>query len=302
MMKKLFIVLLILLSHVQLKAAESYAFSVRIVGKGKPMILIPGIKSSADQFNEIITHYKGHFKCYVITLAGFAGQPPMQLSDHLLRDQRDQIIQYMLDRHLKKPILTGFSFGGLLALWIATTRPDLVGPVIDLDGPAAYQALEHPSLNRDSLVKDHTDWYNKIVSHPLSFYTKQDSTIHAPARHRMAINYMKAMITDTSRILQVLAWDQASDYRTTAEMTRESDTLDLRNDLAKINSPILLLGSWQSWNVYKTKEAALSRYQDEFSKARHIDIAFSDHGKHFLMYEDYDWMIGEMDAFLKKYN
>ncbi len=54
----------------------SYSFGVKITGHGPPMILIPGLKGSADTYNDVVRHYKDRYTCYVITLAGFAGQPP----------------------------------------------------------------------------------------------------------------------------------------------------------------------------------------------------------------------------------
>ena len=87
-MKKLALLLLALSVFLQRtvygKQRVAYSFGVRIIGKGKPMILIPGMKGSADTYNGVVAHYKGHYKCYVITLAGFAGQPPSGVHDHLL--------------------------------------------------------------------------------------------------------------------------------------------------------------------------------------------------------------------------
>src|ERR1700735_3753919 len=128
----LFILTCLLLAVNSKAETPVYSFGVRITGEGKPMILIPGNKGSADTYNEVVAHYKSRYKCYVITLAGFAGQPPSDAHDHLLLQQRDEIIQYIIDKKLHRPVLVGFSFGGALAMWIACTRPDLVGPFIDL--------------------------------------------------------------------------------------------------------------------------------------------------------------------------
>src|SRR5580700_9850957 len=99
------------------KEIPGYSFGIQIVGKGKPMILIPGYKGSADTYNDVVAHYKNHYKCYVITLAGFAGQPPSGAHDHLLQEQRDEIIRYIIQNNLHKPVLVCFSFGAGLGLW-----------------------------------------------------------------------------------------------------------------------------------------------------------------------------------------
>ena len=51
-----------------------YSFGVKITGHGKPMVLVPGLKGAAETFDDVVAHYKDHYTCYVITLAGFAGQ------------------------------------------------------------------------------------------------------------------------------------------------------------------------------------------------------------------------------------
>jgi len=97
-----------------------------------------------------------------------------------------------------------------------------------------------------------------------------------------------------------MKWDEVSDFRSGVLMNLEADTLDLREDVSKIKSPILLLGSWRGYDVIKTKADAEKRYGATFAKAKKITIRFSENGKHFLMWEDFDWMINEMDRFLAK--
>src|SRR6201994_2043490 len=131
-MRNILLTLILAVTLRSVFAQDHYSFGVRIMGKGKPMILIPGFKGSADTYNDVVAHYKDHYTCYAITLAGFAGQPSSGAHDHLLQRQRDEIIQYITDKHLNRPVIVGFSFGGVLATWIATTRPDLTGPLVDL--------------------------------------------------------------------------------------------------------------------------------------------------------------------------
>jgi N-formylmaleamate deformylase len=285
------------------KAGSSkYSFGVRITGKGKPMILIPGNKGSADTYNEVVAHYKNHYRCYVITLAGFAGQPPSGVYDHLLLKQRDDIIRYIIDEHLHKPILVGFSFGAGLAMWIACTKPELIGPFIDLDGTPFDAGVDADHFNKDSLIKANGERYTKALTRTPSYWKMRDSTFHSPASNKEGVIYLQKLVSDTNRIAEIMVWDKASDFRSSVLMNLEADTIDMRDDVAKIKTPILLLGSWRGWDVIKSKADAQKRYGAQFAKAKNITIYFSENGKHFLMWDDFDWMIGEMDKFLLKYN
>ena len=306
-MKKFILLLIGLLSvYYQAKSQEknttNYTFGVRIIGKGKPMILIPGYKGSADTYNEVVAHYKDHYKCYVITLAGFAGQPPSGVYDHLLQKQRDDIIRYIIDKHLHKPVMVGFSFGCTLALWVACTKPELIGPFIALDGTPFDAAVDVDHLDKDSLIKADGVKYNKALAQTPAYWKRRDSIFHSPPSAKQGFIELQKLVSDTNRIAEILVWDKASDFRSGILMELEADTLDMRDDAAKIKSPILLLGSWRGWDLIKTKADAEKRYTAQFSKAKNITITNSENGKHFLMCEDFNWMIEEMDKFLAEYD
>jgi pimeloyl-ACP methyl ester carboxylesterase len=294
------IFLLLLLSSLRLKAgANNYSFGVRIIGKGKPMILIPGLKGSADTYNDVVAHYKDHYTCYVITLAGFAGQPASTELNHPLKGQRDEIIRYIIEKHLHKPVLVGFSFGGTLAIWIASTRPDLIGALVELDGVPFDAGIEKNHVNMDSIRRDSRSRNEKIIEAKADYWKHVDSLRHTKKFRDEGLVELRELVSDTSRLKQIMAWDDSSDYKASRLMINEMNSLDLRDSVSKISSPILVLGSWKGWVNFKTKEAVAARYQKEYSPADKVTIVFSENGKHFLMYDDFNWMVGEMDKFLK---
>jgi N-formylmaleamate deformylase len=295
-MLALFTCLMFTIAHAQ----QQYSFGVRVSGKGRPMILIPGNKGSADTYNEVVDHYKSHYTCYIITLAGFAGQPPSGATDHFLLKQRDDIIRYIIEKHLDKPVLVGFSFGGTLATWIACARPDLIGPFIDIDGTPFDAAVDVKTLNKDSLIDADGKRYTKALSRNADYWKTRDALFHSPMGVTQGVIELQKLMTDTSRIKQVLEWDKMSDFKTGVLINLEADTLDLRDGVAKIKSPILMLGSWKGYDVIKSKAEAEKSYAAQYAKAKNVTMVFSENGKHFLMWEDFDWMISEMDKFLKK--
>src|SRR5437763_12029505 len=105
------------------KAAST--FRVQVIGNGAPMILIPGLSSSGDVWKSTVIHYQNKYQCHVLTLAGFAGEPAVN-EDAFLDRVKNDIIAYIKENHLEKPVIIGHSLGGFLALWIASTEPALI--------------------------------------------------------------------------------------------------------------------------------------------------------------------------------
>ena len=297
------ICLLLFISANAQSTHSSFSFSVKVFGKGKPMLFIPGQTGDGEEtYSTTVKHYEANYKCYVITLAGFAGQPASKRDSDLLKGQRDELIEYMKEQHLKKPILIGFSFGGVLALWMECTAPDLFGKLVDIDGVPFEAAVENPRINKDSLldsVKANLEYWRTRTPAQIAH---GDSAYHSPQDMKEGFEYLKKLVTDTAKISLILKWDVASDYKATWVMVNEINALDLRDNVANIQSPILVLGSWVGWDIIKTKEQAEKAYAKQFVKAKHCRIVFSDHGKHFLMWDDYDWYINQIDKFLAEKN
>jgi pimeloyl-ACP methyl ester carboxylesterase len=106
-------------------------FRVEIYGHGRPMILIPGYSSSGDTWKSTVVHFQHEYTCHVLTLAGFAGVPPVPTP--LLSTVRNDLAAYITRNHLEKPVIIGHSLGGTLALELASRSPELIGPLVIVD-------------------------------------------------------------------------------------------------------------------------------------------------------------------------
>ena len=100
------------------------SFRIKVVGQGQPMILIPGLSPSGDTWNTTVARYRGRFACHVLTLAGFAGVPPIE--QPRLASVRTELAEYIRTQHLTRPNIVGHSLGGTLALALVADLPDLV--------------------------------------------------------------------------------------------------------------------------------------------------------------------------------
>lgn len=106
-------IVMLLTGWTSIGAASS--FEVKVFGKGIPMILIPGIACSGDVWKSTVVQYQDRYECHVITLAGFAGVPPEQ-SDWFLDQVKNDLIFYIKEKHLQKPVIVGHALGGFVAV------------------------------------------------------------------------------------------------------------------------------------------------------------------------------------------
>src|SRR4051794_4650480 len=51
--------------------------AVEVSGSGRPIVFIPGLASSGEVWSSIVAGLQPSYSCHVLTLAGFAGRPPI---------------------------------------------------------------------------------------------------------------------------------------------------------------------------------------------------------------------------------
>ena len=260
------------------------AFEVKVIGKGNPIILIPGYSCSGEVWNETVEHLKNTYQLHVLTIAGFGTAPPIP-DEEILRTVRNQIIQYVKNKKLQKPMLIGHSLGAFMTLWLHSTEPNLFGKSVCVDGVPFISAIYNPLATAESLKND--PQFNKAMV--VENYKK--------IPHEGYIdNITKAMVyqvEDTIRARQIATWNFQSDRRTLGSTIIEMSTTDLRSELPKIKQNFLVLAS-----IFGTRENSTRDYGEQYAllKTKTIVVANS---KHFIMYDQPEWFYDQIDAFLK---
>ena len=116
------------------------SFSVEVIGKGRPVILIPGLMSAPLVWQSTVDGLKADHQLHLIHIAGFAGkaafsrgnQQPQQQS--LLQSVQQELLAYIDAKQLQQPVLIGHSLGGFLAFAVASKAPAKIGPIVSVDG------------------------------------------------------------------------------------------------------------------------------------------------------------------------
>jgi pimeloyl-ACP methyl ester carboxylesterase len=255
------------------------------------MILIPGLECSGEVWAGVIEHYKSSYQIHTLTLAGFAGQPATPLSpaqNSRLAAVRDDLIEYIRVNRLNRPIIVGHSLGGFLAFWVAATAPELVGRVIAVDGVPFLPAL----FNSQSTAAGMKE---QAAAMRTMYASMKPEQMEAMSRFPLA-----SMITDAKDVDRAAKWAGASDPATVGQVTYELMTTDLRQDVSKIQAPVLLIGAGKAFaSDSEGLEKVRAQYEAQIARTRNHKVVFAVHALHFVMFDDLPFLLQTMDDFLK---
>ena len=261
------------------------AFSVKVTGSGRPMILIPGMSCGGDVWNATVEHFKNQYECHVLTLAGFAGQPA--IGTPFLPQVRTELQKYIEDKKLDHPVIIGHSLGGFLAYWIAATAPQKVGPVIAVDGLPFLPQLFNPAATAESM---------KPMAEQFRAMTSSQSTEAFAASNRRAL---EGMITDTKNVDAVEATSKKSDPKSVAEATYEMLTVDLRPLMKDIRTPVLLLGAGSDMTDPAKRAAGEAVYKQQVASIPNHKVVLATNSLHFIQLDQPQFFYTQVEAFLK---
>jgi pimeloyl-ACP methyl ester carboxylesterase len=195
------------------------SFVDQIHGRGRPIILIPGVGCPGSVWDDAVAHFAGA-ETHVLTLAGFAGLPA--IASPINATARAELARYIRDRKLDHPVIIGHSMGGFLAFWLAVTEPDLVGPVIVVDAAPQIDGEPRPEAGARAAAEP---W--RIAS---------DAEFAARTREMFA-----RMANNKAKIAPVLDLVARSDKRAFADALVEMAVVDIRPQVARITAPVLLV-------------------------------------------------------------
>jgi pimeloyl-ACP methyl ester carboxylesterase len=267
--------------------AKNAPFAVQVVGKGKPMILIPGQACAGAVWDGTVDHFKDRYECHVLTLAGFAGRAPIE--GPYLETVRKGIADYIRANKLDKPVIVGHSIlGGFLVYRLGESEPDLVGPLIAVDGMPCHTALFGAIAE---MVKNQlaTDWAQMEKASREEFLKRQKKILTGWLQGRKELEVVEK-------------WSADSDQRTVARAMGELASQDARPELERIKTPVLQLVAFNkaSPRFGITREGLVQRIESQLTRIPRHEIAVIDDAEHFIMFDAPEKMLKRIDEFLAR--
>lgn len=99
-----------------------------MVGEGKPIILLHGNGETSRIFDVLIGQLKSDFTVYAIDSRGHGASDPTDEYDY--NSMMEDVAAFIQQNGLEKPILYGFSDGGIIGLLLALHYPDRLSKLI----------------------------------------------------------------------------------------------------------------------------------------------------------------------------
>jgi N-formylmaleamate deformylase len=258
------------------------AFSVKVTGSGRPVIFIPGLASPGSVWDGTLAHLAGHVQAHVLTLAGFAGQPP--IAAPFMQQVHDQIVEYIHANHLAHPIVVGHSLGGVMSLWLAESDPDVAG-IVDVDGFPFLAGAADPSVTAEQAATQAKEIHDQMAAM---------TPDQLAAQMKQFLGGMISKPDDLQRMSDAAA---KSDAGTIATAFSELIAKDLRPDLAKIAIPVTIVAATDSVAPPEKLQAA---WHGQVDVIPHVDLEFVGSAKHFVMLDQPDVFYSLLDKALAK--
>jgi len=265
------------------------SFRVKVVGSGPPIIMIPGLSSSGETWDSTVARYSGRFECHVLTLAGFAGVPRVESpGGSMLSKVREDLASYIRSKALRQPVLIGHSLGGYIALDFASHYPADVSRLVIVDAYPFMMGVD-PSMTLAQA---------KVIAAQVrqGIRGMTQDAYEAYAKSGVSTNSLVTSEPDQKRLIE---WALASDRASVADALAEMMSADLREDVAKIRAPTLILAAWRgNEDVGANYQVVEKNMHEQYAKLAGAEIRVSDTARHFIMWDDPQWMFAHLDRFL----
>ena len=262
----------------QSKKLEPKPFVVETIGKGKPILFLPGFTVPGSIWKKTIENVKLKGKSYLFSYAGFNGNKPIKMPWY--SSIKNAIIKYIKDNNLSDIIIIGHSMGGNLAIDIASELPNRVSKMIIIEALPCIREVMMPNVPAESLFYE-------------SPYNKQMLEMNEQQFKNMASMMATNMTLNKEKIDVITNWIIEADRKTWVYGYTDLLKLDLRNVLNKVKCKTLILGA-----SYPDAKIAKKNYENQYSNLTNKTIIMASNSKHFIMFDQPEWFYETLNDFL----
>lgn len=267
-------------------AADDRQFVTQVSGTGKAVILIPGLMSDSQVWDQLAVTLSKTYQVHLINIAGF-GRTPAVATPSLI-GAKQQLLAYIDQQQLIKPGIIGHSLGGFMGFWLASVAPANIGPVISVDGLPFIGPVF--TRTNQTTTQDLAAQAQQIKA---MYKTMSQQQLSDQSRYSLSIQASSAASKE-----KVMAMVQSSDPKTVGQAIYTLMSHDLRQEIANITSAVLLLGASGGFSTDQQKTAIRTIYLEQLQALPSAELQMNSKARHFIMFDDPSWLEQQIVDFL----
>jgi pimeloyl-ACP methyl ester carboxylesterase len=265
---------------------ENPYFSVEVTGSGPDIILMPGLASSRAVWDGTVDGLKDRYTLHAIQVNGFAGAPAFGNAgnENILDDLADGIAAYSSE--LESPsVLVGHSLGGLVAMKTALEPDANLRQLIIVDVLPFFSVLMDPAASADSMAPVAAMMKAALIAQPDDLFAQRQSEA------------LQSLVKSDSDLELALNWSVDSDRTVMAQAMSEVLVTDLREDVANIAVPTLIVYACD--DEILNMEGVEAFYEALYSTIPDHQLIAVDDAFHFVMLDQPDAFLAALQTALK---
>ncbi|MBS2101141.1 alpha/beta fold hydrolase [Carboxylicivirga linearis] len=278
-MKNIILILAVFFSLNTQAQTSNQAIDVKVMGKGKPVMLIPGFTVPGEGWDAVVNQLEKNYECHVVTLAGFGGKAPIEFP--WLPKVNEALENYIQKNKLTDLTIIGHSLGGTIATWLASRENNTIKQLILVDALPAAGALMIPNFNPDNLVYDNP-------------YGKQQLAMSDADFEQMAAGMSQGMSLNPESQKKIKDWMIQADRKTYVYGYTDYLKMDEREDLKNISIPVTILAADKPFG----KEMVKQTYQNQYANLSKYELIIADNSAHFVMFDQPTWFMEQIQLIL----
>ncbi|WP_462248653.1 alpha/beta fold hydrolase [Ekhidna sp.] len=277
-MKKILLLLsiLVIVKHTNAQSA----FTVEKSGQGNPIILLPGFTTPGSVWDQTIKNLEGSYETHAISYAGFNGIDP--IGTPWYAPIKEELIDYIRKENMTNLTIIGHSMGGNLATDLAIEFTNELSGLILVESLPCMRDLMMPGVPASSLQYD-------------SPYNNQMLKMPADAFRNVALTMARNMTNQEDKIELLASWSIEADRETYVYGYTDLLKLDQRPMLKDITTKTLILGA-----TFPSREMSQQTFEKQYVNLANKTIELADGSKHFIMFDQPEWLYAQINSYLKK--
>lgn len=269
------------------KAAAPFAserVTIRTVGQGPDVILVPGLTSNPRIYEAMIAALPG-YRYHLVQVRGFSGTSAgANATGDVSSEVANELARYIREKKLARPALIGHSMGGTIGLTLASRHPQALGRLMVVDMA--------PFTGAFFGAKDAAE-ARTIVGR------MQTQMAADPAASRAMMTQMiSAMVNNEAARPAVLEDARTSDPAVVARTFADIQTTDLREALKAITVPVTVLYVKPAQAQQMPDEAFDGMYRSQYANLAGVKLVRIPIAAHFIMLDAPARFNAEVKTFL----